>query len=137
MILLSSFAQDLKLILIYWYCYPLPLEILTSCPKTILLFFSFRGLKLILITDTSILFRMSFEADLNLLILLSSSARGSKLILIYWYFYPFSHEVRSWFWNDDLLTWWDLHLIASLVGIWNSLKTSDCSDCLLSSRKSF
>ena len=48
---------------------------------------------------TSLLFRMRFEANLDLLILLSSSARGSKLIWIYWYFYPPQCEVRSWSFN--------------------------------------
>ena len=62
---------------------------------------------------------MRFEVDLNLLILLSFFAWGSKLILIYWYFYPLPHEVRNWFLNDDLLTWRDLHMIASLVALWH------------------
>ena len=77
--LLSSFVRSSKLILIYWYFYPPSLEVR-----------SWSGF-----TDTSILLRSRFEADLDLLILLSSSARGSKLILI-----------------GDLFALLDLHLMA-------------------------
>ena len=35
--------------------------------------------------DTSILFRTRFEVDLDLLILLSSFARGSKMIFKHWF----------------------------------------------------
>ena len=65
------------------------------------------GLEFFLKNDTFILFRPRFEADLWYfyppppevrswsLILLSSSARGSKLIWIYWYFYPSPLEIQS------------------------------------------
>ena len=42
------------------------------------------------------LFRSSFETDSRKTILLSSSARGSKLIWICWYFYPPPLEIQSW-----------------------------------------
>ena len=110
MILLSSSVRDSKLIsdtsilfhLRFWIFHKLRL-----CPSvrerfrvflkndTSILFRS-RFEADLWFTDTSILLRSRFEADLGLLILLSSSARGSKLILIYWYFYPPPLEVRSW-----------------------------------------
>ena len=67
--------------------------------------------KMILLSSSA----RGFETNLYLLILLSSFARGSKLIFIYWYFYPLPLEVQSWSLNDDLLTWLDLHLIARLI----------------------
>ena len=100
-----------------WYFYPLPPEVLTSCWKMILLSSSAWGFDFLLKNNTFILFRSGFETDLYLLILLSSFARGSKLIFIYWYFYPLSHEVRSWSLNNDSLTWLDLHWIAKLSSV--------------------
>ena len=62
-------------------------------------------------------FRSSFAWGSKLifdsLILLSSSARGSKLILIYWYFYPPPLEVSKLIFNGDLFTLLDSHLKAS------------------------
>ena len=55
-----------------------------------------------LCTDTSILFRSKFEmiflpsSARGLEWFCSSSARDSKLILVKWYSYPLSFEVRSW-----------------------------------------
>ena len=95
--------RETVMTVIKWHFYPLLHEALTFLLKN----------------DTSIFFRPRFEADLDLLILLSSPARGSKLILIYWYFYPPPLEVRSWPWNGDFLTWLDLHWIANLVLFWS------------------
>ena len=157
-----------------WYFYPLSHEVLRW----------FRSWKLILLSF--------FARDVDFLlkiILLSSSARGLKFILIHWYFYPPPYEVWSWsfkYWFAHLTgltldcqsnlilfrfytwkpvklgsvpvlhlkasqTWFcfgltlesqsnlylkfrhlstylDLPLVASLVGIWGSMKNS--SDCI-------
>ena len=86
LILLSFSVRDLKLILIYWYFYPPLLEARSWS----------------WFTDTSILLRPRFEVIFlpssawGLEWFCSSSARGSKLILVEWYSYPFSPKVRSW-----------------------------------------
>ena len=113
MILLSSSARSLKLIFTYWYFYPFSHEVRSwswfidtsilfrtrfkaDLDLLILLSSSVRGFDFLSKNDTSILFHSRFEADFDLLKFLSSFARGLKLTLICWYFYPLSHEVRSW-----------------------------------------
>ena len=97
LILLSSSARGSKLIWIYWYFYPPPLEIRSWS----------------WFTDTPILLRPRFEADLDLLILLSSLARGSKLILILLILLSSSARGSKLIANGDLFTLLDLHLEAS------------------------
>ena len=79
----------------------LPPEVRNDSRKMILLSFSAWGFDFLSKNDISILFCPRFEADFDLLIFLSFFAQGSELILIYWHFYPFSHEVRSWSWFTD------------------------------------
>ena len=58
----------------------LPLEVRNDSCKMILLSSSTRGFVFLLKKDTSILLRTRFEAGVDLLILLSFSARGLKLV---------------------------------------------------------
>ena len=126
-----SFAQGFGFF-INWFFVPLSVRGLEFFWKTILLSSFARGSKLIsdtsilfrprfwiflklihrlsvrarfrvlLKNDTSILFCPRFESDLGLPILLSYSVRGSKLIFIYWYFYPLPSKVLDFSQIDAL-----------------------------------
>ena len=134
---LSSFVRGLE-----WYSLPLPHEVWDSWrvdalplfrtrfrvfddPMTSLLFRA--RFEVIFLSSfaqgfgmASFLFRLKFENKLCITMLLFFSARGSKLTLICWYFYPPPLEVRSWSRFTDTfillrsgfevdLWWWLVH----------------------------
>ena len=66
----------------------------------------------------SFLFHPRFENNSCKMILLSSSTRGLKLTLIYWYFYPPPLEVRSW-----SLIYWYFYPLPLEVRSWSLMVT--------------
>ena len=128
-----SSAQDLKLFFLFFAQGFGFFNKLILCPSVRARF------KVLLKNDTSILFRPKFETDLWILILLSSSARGSKLISIYWYFYPLRLEIFGFFlnWCSALLSARGLEFFWKMIFLSSSacgLKLISDTSILLRSR---